>query len=330
MATDLSTALLGLVEAVASRVPGSSTGPIGVRLRRFVRREVVVWFSKLQSRMPIEGILTLDRDVRAAQGENPATPGDVTNARRSTALLLGPVLADLTLALAAPLRQALAEAYVQAANDVEQRMRRQFRIADAREAIVAGLKDLPIPDEVIDWARINTASRVTGMVGTMQTELSNTIADAMTGDQRGVGAVGRAIQQKFPPMSRNRAELIANTEMNDAMSAGALERGASLGATGKEWLTVGDSEVDDVICLPNEGQGEIKIAGTFQSGHRRPPGHPRCRCAIVTSGATRATLRAGLRPEGRRSWLASVGVSAIGTAIATGAIARTVARQGGS
>jgi hypothetical protein len=318
-----------LIEAIASRVPGSSTGPIGGRLKGFVRREVVAHFSRLQSKMPMAEILALDHDVRDALGENAPTPGDVSNARRSTALLLEPVLADLRPKLADPLRRAVAEAYVQAANDVEQRMRRRFRITGAREAIVAGLEDLPIPDEVIGWARIHTATRVTGILSTTQAELANTIADAMTGPQRGVGAVATAIQQKFPPMSRNRAELIANTEMNDAMSAGALERGASLGATTKEWLTVGDSEVDDVICLPNEGQGEIKITGIFQSGHRRPPGHPRCRCAIVTSGATRATVRAGLSPEGRRSWLATVGVSAIGTAIATGRIARTVAQSGG-
>lgn len=325
MPTDLSTALLGLVEAVASRVPGSSTGPIGVRLKRFVRREVVAHFSRLQSRMPMAEILTLDHDVRAAMGENPATPGDVSNARRSTALLLEPVLARLAPSLEDPLRQAVAEAYVQAAHAVEQSLKRRFRIRDSREAaFVSGIPDLPIPDEVIAWATQNMGTKVTGMLGTQRDELANTIAEAMTGRNRGVGAVARAIQQKFPPMSRNRAELIANTEMNDAMSAGTLERGASLGAKTKEWLTVGDSEVDDVICLPNEGQGEIQITRTFQSGHGRPPGHPRCRCALTTSGATRATVREGLAPAGRRSWLATVGISAVGTAIARGVIARPV------
>jgi hypothetical protein len=85
--------------------------------------------------------------------------------------------------------------------------------------------------------------------------------------------------------SNDRAELIAQTEIGNANSAGALIGYQGAAESGinvkKAWLTTGDAKVDSDICRANEEQGPIDLDEDFQSGHKQPLGHPRCRCSLV-------------------------------------------------
>lgn len=79
---------------------------------------------------------------------------------------------------------------------------------------------------------------------------------------------------------RTWALTVAWTETNRAQSAAALDTYEQDGTTGKEWMTAHDQRVC-AICLGNETEGAIPVAELFSSGDPYPPGHPRCRCALV-------------------------------------------------
>lgn len=84
----------------------------------------------------------------------------------------------------------------------------------------------------------------------------------------------------------NRAELIAVTELGNAMSYGTLEGAKSLQSRGltmeKSWgLAVNPCP----LCQDNANQGWIPVGETFSSGHEHPTAHPACRCSLMTRAA---------------------------------------------
>ena len=81
-------------------------------------------------------------------------------------------------------------------------------------------------------------------------------------------------------ITKGRAQMIANTELNNAMSEASLQTYKRLNIAGKSWATVGDDRVDPE-CLANEADGIIPMDQTFSAGKQRPPQHPRCRCTLV-------------------------------------------------
>lgn len=97
--------------------------------------------------------------------------------------------------------------------------------------------------------------------------------------------------------SEDRAELIARHEISRANNGGLLTGARAarddLGlTTTKSWLTAGDDLVDEDVCQPNEDQGEIGLDDDFDSGDDAPPGHPRCRCALVVNATEPDTSEA--------------------------------------
>lgn len=93
---------------------------------------------------------------------------------------------------------------------------------------------------------------------------------------------------------RQRSELIANNEINVAVSTAQLDRAQRLGREEKEYLTVGDDRVSEDICLPNESEGRVPIDYIYVHGGLATPGHVRCRCAVSYFGGTRDVARAAL------------------------------------
>jgi hypothetical protein len=304
-------ALEELCEATVATLPGSVGSPAGRRLVARMTAAMKTYFERLERRFPTRKVLALAGKYMAARPEDKKqTLAEKQKAQAQVAKLIEPAIGLTDAALERALAEHSAVGYMLAADQIEASLRKQFRIRESalQEATLrAEFLDQPIPGPVIDWAETNAATRVTAMAATTQRELASTIADAMTQPRRGVPDVGRAIRNQFGDMTTVRSELIATTEMNNAMSQGTFDRGASMGAKEKEWITVGDDRVSQEICIPNEGAGRVRLGRVFPSGHMQPSGHPRCRCALATFGATRATARAGVSPEGRSNWLANVG-----------------------
>ena len=75
----------------------------------------------------------------------------------------------------------------------------------------------------------------------------------------------------------SRAQMIARTETNDALSQASMDKMRDMGIDGKEWLTGDPCE----ICAANEADGVIPREQAFSSGHVRPPAHPNCNCSLA-------------------------------------------------
>lgn len=76
------------------------------------------------------------------------------------------------------------------------------------------------------------------------------------------------------------ARLVAETETTRAVSAAALDNYRKAGLKAATWETGPDERVCE-ICDANAKQGPVPLGEPFASGDRYPPGHPRCRCALV-------------------------------------------------
>lgn len=108
-------------------------------------------------------------------------------------------------------------------------------------------------------------------------EVAAVLADGLERGE-GVSAIATALRGVLD--DRNWAEMTAWTETNRAISAAALDTYRLAGVDGKSWFTAADQRVCP-ICKANEDQGAIALGVPFASGDEHPPGHPRCRCAVV-------------------------------------------------
>jgi len=90
------------------------------------------------------------------------------------------------------------------------------------------------------------------------------------------------LTKQFPKIAENRAKLIAETELSNAIEQSRLIYFENEGFQFKKWLTVNDKMVREVHTN-NQMQGFIKISQTFSSGEFRAGEKPRCRCSMIYS-----------------------------------------------
>ncbi|HUH71502.1 MAG TPA: NUDIX domain-containing protein, partial [Mycobacterium sp.] len=91
---------------------------------------------------------------------------------------------------------------------------------------------------------------------------------------------------------KNRAEMIAHTEIARAVSAASMDRYSAAGVTRTEWLTAPDDGRVCVACQANRDAGPVPTGDLFPSGVPSPPAHPRCRCAAAPAALGTVTLAA--------------------------------------
>ena len=85
--------------------------------------------------------------------------------------------------------------------------------------------------------------------------------------------------------SKERASMIARTEMNRASTQGTLNGWKQTGVVeGKEWI-LGDDWEDtfECDCGDNADEGVIPLDDDFQSGDNGPPNHPNCNCSLAAT-----------------------------------------------
>lgn len=93
------------------------------------------------------------------------------------------------------------------------------------------------------------------------------------------------------------AYMTAVTELNRATSAATLAEYEESGIPAKGWMTAFDQRVCK-WCKGDEEAGAIALGAKFPSGRRHPPGHPRCRCALIPE--LELTVTKAARPDGGR------------------------------
>ena len=135
-----------------------------------------------------------------------------------------------------------------------------------------------ISDDIAsNWLRDNSLTKLTGnFSGESIDRLRNAVADAWDrgADFNGIVA---AIRDTFSDFSTTRAEMIAQTEGNDAYLEGREAMAQEMGMEEKHWVADGTDCCDD--CQDQIDAGWIDIDDDFPSGDD-PPLHPRCDCGV--------------------------------------------------
>lgn len=145
---------------------------------------------------------------------------------------------------------------------------------------------------IVALMRQRAAQRITGIDATTRDLVAALVDEAVrenwaytklaAGLRRLFADFGKAVPQRH---LRDRAELIAVTEVGQAYTDGQMDLGRRREAAGvaleKSWLTVGDDRVSEG-CIENQRQGWILFAQAFSSGHTSPLRFPGCRCALQT------------------------------------------------
>lgn len=91
------------------------------------------------------------------------------------------------------------------------------------------------------------------------------------------GATEEQVARYRQELINERARVIAQTEMGNAIEAGNLENAKTRGATHKIWIVTQGNVCP--ICASNQAQGPIPIGESFGSGHDAPTAHVRCLCS---------------------------------------------------
>lgn len=130
-------------------------------------------------------------------------------------------------------------------------------------------------------------------LNSVQTKRLDKLRRSMQAQDLKASVINRRLKNLRDKMLKQRAELVARTELHTAVSAGrqeAWEIAADEGAIDpkkatKIWMTAGDARVDCCICLNMNGQrrGLKKPFKTDDGREIKYPGapaHPRCRCTV--------------------------------------------------
>ena len=122
----------------------------------------------------------------------------------------------------------------------------------------------------------NSLSKLTGELDDTSVErLQDALAKAWDagGD---FDSMVKAVTDTFEDFSTTRAEMIAQTEANDAYNEGREATARGMGLDEKRWNPEGDA---CEICQANADQDWIDIDEDFQSGDAAPTAHPSCDCS---------------------------------------------------
>ena len=199
--------------------------------------------------------------------------------------IIDPILRAFEVELTSALADSIAQAYLQGSVEM-------MTWGKTKAGIPIAYEGPPI-DEAVQYAKtyMSKVKLVDGLNETSRKQLSKIISDGIK-NKRGIPGIKSDIRHKFDWMARgakseipgrtlaSRAEMIARTETNNALSQAQLQKMQDMDITGKEWITAGDDRVSDA-CLQNEADGAIPRDQSFSSGAMAPPEHVNCRCSLA-------------------------------------------------
>jgi hypothetical protein len=134
-----------------------------------------------------------------------------------------------------------------------------------------------IPEtEMTRYLQANSLEKLTGDFSDrtkqrLRNAIAKTIREGGTSDD-----IVHTIRDTVDEFSEKRAEMIAQTEVNDAYSFGRDGLARSAGLEEKSWIVESDNPC--IVCIENEAEGWIPIDQNFPSGDSFPTAHPLCAC----------------------------------------------------
>ena len=134
----------------------------------------------------------------------------------------------------------------------------------------------PPIQQAVDYAGKHGAKLVTQMNEETKRRLAQVVSDGIK-NKRGIPGLQRDIRKSFTDMSRTRANMIARTETNDALSQAFQDKCKDMGIEARE-VNTGANPCP--LCLDNAGAGVVPWTQAFPSGDMRTPFHPNCACSL--------------------------------------------------
>lgn len=133
----------------------------------------------------------------------------------------------------------------------------------------------------IEWARTHAADMLSsdGAGGKLADATRNMVQETITEAMKSHATndeLAAALREAYA-FSEQRAELIARTEVANALGAGGLAGAKAVGMQSKSWLLSND-ENKCALCIANAEQGWIAIDKPYVSGALAPGQHPNCQC----------------------------------------------------
>lgn len=256
--------LIAEIEKILEVVRGSQPGIHNLKAKKLearFKRELSLYFRRMSRNIPysdLPGYLERNAVVKEA-----LTPDD------EALRIAAEVTEEMSQRLDSIIRKNVESGYLLGATQAHQ----LFRLEPTFELI---------DDGAVQWMNRHSARMVTKINQTTRDELARTLTrGARMGES--VPKLAKRIRSEVLDMAnitKGRAQLIANTELNEAMSEASLQTYKRLNIPGKSWSTVGDDRVSDE-CRSNQAAGIIPMNEAFPGGVQRPPQHPACRCTLV-------------------------------------------------
>lgn len=151
-------------------------------------------------------------------------------------------------------------------------------------SLIAEADDEPVieyPGMTADQAATYATQQVDEIITGLDATTVQSIQDAVgTGISQHLGVPGTAklIKDVVDGMPTWRSEMIASTQMNDAMSQAYLAKLKRNAVDYKQWI-LGPNPCD--ACEENAAASPIPVDEDFPSGDDAPPAHPNCVCAVA-------------------------------------------------
>ena len=179
--------------------------------------------------------------------------------------------------------------FAQALEDAITRAADQLKADLKSDAVISG-------DKMTQYLEDHSLEKLTGDWNTETlSQLRNAVADSYSsgGTADDIEAALKATVSKF---SDYRAQMIAQTEVNDAYNYGRRQLADAAGMDEKAWDPDGEA---CEVCMENVDAGWIPIDEDFPSGDDGPTAHPNCDCSLSFRTSSGGEIEESDREAGR-------------------------------
>jgi hypothetical protein len=135
----------------------------------------------------------------------------------------------------------------------------------------------PPMSQAVEYAKTLHSDLLKDFDDNTQKRIAQIISNGIK-NKRGLSGISVDIRKEFPNIPKHKADIVALTETNIALSEGAMQKMRAMGVDGKEWIPADANPCE--MCAKNVTVGVIPIDVPFPSGHIQTPAHDGCRCCI--------------------------------------------------
>ena len=274
---------LDIVEATAAKIEAAqrvgSRSPTGKRLTAEMERKMTAYFRTIEKTFPMAKVLALYEKKLPPEIKEASVEADFL-------LMFTEWLDGSDELLASIFTDSIADGN---AAGVEGTLAEWLDVFGIKPPENMDLQTF-IPDSVIEKARKTAAARVKDVDQETIDRIAGQVADALE-NRSTTAELAKTIGETFDSMSKSRAKLIAQTELNTAINDGVKAANIEVGADEKEWNEPYSADVPRDVHIANMGDGRIPIDDAFSgddstdagSGNNNPLN---CHCTTLYYGAT--------------------------------------------